>query len=288
MGKAFLLWDKPSDRGTISQGSWVAGLPLANLQNSDVQRVARSTNATTANTRFRVDLGSSAPEGVNSFAMLNHNLSTTAQWRIVVTSDATDTDAGQRVLDTGNINVWVPTVLAGTQAWGTFPWDGIDLRRYPSGTVVFYVTPSAVIARYIWVYITDTTNPAGYVQIGRFLSGAAWSPELNYSYGATLRYVDPSEVKRTRGGRRISLVKPRYRQIELKFDNLTQTEAYGVAFEVDRQLGKTGDFLLSLDPEESGEIRFRRTIYASLVDTSTLQIPYFDRWQWSITAEELI
>lgn len=288
MANVFLLWDKPSDRGTLAGGSWMPSLPLDHLLDSDVQRLARTTNATLVATRFRVDLGAARPEAVSSFALLNHNATTAAQWRIVVTADPTDVNPSQRVLDTGLVNMWVPTVVPGTLPWGTFPWDGVDISRYPGGTIAFYLAPAAVIARYIWVYVADTANPAGYFQAGRFLAGAAWSPRSNIAYGASLRYVDPSDISRTRGGRRLALARPRYRQMEIKFERLTKAEAFGIGFEVDRQLGKTGDFLLVLDPDENGEFRFRRTAYAALVDTAAIHILSYDRWQWSITAEELI
>lgn len=286
MANVALLWDKPSDRGTLSGGSWAGGLPLANLQSSDVQRLARSTDATVASTKFRVDLGASQPEAVSGFALLNHNGTTAAQWRIVVTSDAADADAGQRLLDTGFVNMWVPTVVPGSLPWGTFPWDGVAPRVYPGGTIAIYFAPAAVIARYVWVYISDTANPAGYFQAGRFMAGAAWSPQTNISYGAGIRYIDPSEVRRTRGGRRVVNARPRYRLFEMKFGHLTKDEAFGIGFEADRQLGKSGDFLIVTDPDEPGNFRYRRTIHASLEDTSVIESPFYNRWQWAITAGE--
>ncbi len=288
MANVTLLWDKASDRGTLSGGSWVSGLPLNSLQTPDVQAVARSTSASTAHTRFVVDLGTVKPEAVSGFALLNHNGSTASKWRIVVTDDASDTNPALRKLDTGLMNMWVETVVFGSAPWGSFPWDGIDQSRYPGGTIALYFAPSYVIGRYIWIYIEDAANAAGYFQAGRFLAGQTWAPAENAAYGASIRYIDPSEVRRTRGGARLTSPRPRYRQFSLSFPGLTQAEALGTAFEIDRQIGKTGDFLLVMDPEEDGVYRFRRTIYAALSDTSPIAIPNFEEWSWSITAEELI
>jgi len=288
MANVSILWNKPSDRGTYAQGSWVASLPLAHLQTQDVQRVARSTSAAIVHTRFRVDLGTAVPEATRSFALLNHNGTLTATWRIVVTNDATDADPAQRLLDTGFVAMWVPTVGFGLPPWGSFPWSGIDARDYTAGTLAIYEAPAAVTGRYVWVYVADATNPAGYFQAGRFLAGVACQPERNVAYGAGTRYIDPSEVKRSRGGRRLVLAKPRYRQMELDFQSLTEREAFSVSFELSRQLGKAGDLLISLDPDDAGGVRFRRTFYAALADTTPIVIPKFNRWQWSITAEELI
>ena len=136
--------------------------------------------------------------------------------------------------------------------------------------------------------MTDAANPAGYVQIGRFMAGAAWSPRVNADYGASITWIDPSETKRTRGGRRIVLARPRFREFRLSFERLTKDEAFGVAFEIDRQLGKGGNFFVAFDPEEEGQFRFRRSIYASLVDSAPIATPFYENYTWNITAEELI
>jgi hypothetical protein len=287
MANVALLWDKPSDAGAFSGGTWAAGLPLANLKTVDVQQVARTSNATTAATRFRVDLGASPIVPLSTFVLLNHNLTTAARWRIVVTSDASDADAGQRLLDTGLMPVWVPGVF-GTLPWGAFPWDGLQADLYPGGPVALHIAAVVVAARYLWIYMEDAANPAGYVQCGRFLAGAAWSPRVNAAYGATIAWIDPGEPRRTRGGRRVVVARPRYRQIGLRFSTLSKDEAFGVAFEIGRQLGKEGDFLLVTDPAESGGYRFRRVIYAAQVDVSPIEEASVDGWAWSLTAEELI
>lgn len=288
MARVSILWDKPSDLGIYSGGSWVAGLPLANLVDPDLRRVARSTSATTANTRFRIDLGTARPIALNSFALLNHNMTTAARWRVVVTNSPTDADPLLAVLDTGLLNAWLPTVARGSLPWGTFPWDGVDIAAYAGAAASFYIQPGSVFARYIWVYMEDAANPAGFLDLGRFLAGTAWTPKINAAYGAGFRYVDTSEAKRTRGGRRIVVERPRYRLFEMTFEALTKDEALGTALEMERLLGKAGNFLLSFDAEEEGASRFRRTIYAAMTDMSPVQHVRLNRWKWSLTAEELI
>ena len=288
MANVSLLWSKPTDGGAYSGGNWTTTLPLANLAEADVRRVARSTGVTASDTRFRVDLNAVMPVSISDFVLLNHNLTTTATVRFVVTSDAADASPAARTLDTGILPVWVPTVVAGTLPWGVWPWNGIDLTAYPTGTAFFHRSGQSGLGRYLWVYLADAANPAGYVQLGRFMAGAAWSPRTNAAYGASIQWIDPAEVKRTRGGRRLVNQRPRFRQFEMSFERLTQDEALGIAFEVDRQLGKGGNFYLAMDVDEAGQFRFRRSIYAALVDSAAVAIPRWNTWRWSITAEELI
>lgn len=288
MANVALLWRKPTDAGVYSGGSWAGGLPASNLAEPDVRRVARSTGTTTAETHFRVDLNAVMPVSISDFVLLNHNLTTAATVRFVVTTDAADASPAARTVDTGPLSVWVPTVVYGSHPWGVFPWNGIDATAYPSGTEFFHRSGQVGLGRYVWCYIEDAANPAGYIEIGRFMSGASWSPRTNVAYGASIRWIDPGEARRTRGGRRIINARPRYRQFELSFQRLTKSEAFGVAFEIDRQLGKGGNFYLSIDPEEGGEFRFRRSVYAALVDSAPIATPRWNNWTWNITAEELI
>lgn len=283
-----ILWNIRSDTGTFSGGTWEATLPLNNLKDGDVKKVARSDGITQSDTKFVVDLGTTVPVVLDCFVLLNHSGSTDAQWRIVVTNDATDANPASRVYDSGFIDMWVPTVLLGTLPWGAFPWSGYDEAAYPRGITSIHITEDTYTARYIWVYINDESNADGYFESGRFLSGPVWSPEINYEFGANIRYVDESVVKRTRGGRRLVTSRPSYRVFEFRFDNLTQNEAYGTAFEISRQIGKSGSILIITNPEDSGELLFKRTIYASLNDTAPIVEQQFDRWAWSIVAEEQV
>ncbi len=283
-----ILWNIRSDTGTFSGGNWESTLPISNLKDNDVKKVARSDGITEADTKFVVDFGTTSPVVLDCFVLLNHNASTAAQWKIVVTNDATDANPASRVYDSGFINMWVPTVLLGTLPWGAFPWDGYDATAYPRGITSIHLTDIPYTARYVWIYIKDTANTDGYFECGRFLSGAIWSPSINYDFGASIRYVDNSEVKRTRGGRRLVTVRPAYRVFEFNLENLNKQEAYGTAFEISRQIGKNGTILVITNPSETGDLLFKRTIYASLTDTAPIIEQQFDRWSWSITAEEQV
>lgn len=286
MGKPLhVLWEKPTDAGSYTGGDWVSGggLSLGNLTTQDVMEVARSTDATENATWWRVDFGRLMP--LSLFAIINHNGSTTARRRHVVTNSATN--SGSPVYDTGDERMWTPTEVWGAKPFGSFTFEGIDSTAYPGGTVDLHVAPQTVYGRYVFTYISDTDNPSGYFQAGRFMAGDAWQRRM--AYGVKLRTVDPSQQRRTRGGKRVVRAQPRYRQMTISFERMSEKDAMAVAFEIDRQVGKRGDFLLVYDPDDAGPVRFRRTIYASLVDTAgVISVQPNGRYNWSIDAEELI
>ncbi|MGF7177000.1 hypothetical protein [Azospirillum doebereinerae] len=279
-----VLWKKPSDTGAYSGGAWVAGggLALTNLTTQDVQEVARSTDTAEASTWWRIDFGRLTP--LSMFALLNHNGSTLARRRHIVTNSPDN--SGPPVYDTGFERMRVPTVVWGAEAFGAFPFDGIDADAYPGGTVDLHIAPEPVYGRYLFTQISDEDNPAGYVQAGRFMAGEAWAHR--YTYGLTVKPVDPSVVKRTRGGLRLVRKLPGYRTVTVTFEHMLARDAYGTGFEIDRQLGKSGDFLLVCAPDEDPSLRFRRTVYAALTDTVGITTTSLGRYGWAINAEELV
>jgi hypothetical protein len=60
------------DEATLAGGSWMTTLPLANLQNRLIAKVARSNGTTKAATQFDIDLGRARKIGV--LALVGHNL----------------------------------------------------------------------------------------------------------------------------------------------------------------------------------------------------------------------
>ncbi|MBC9177846.1 hypothetical protein [Pseudoroseomonas ludipueritiae] len=287
MANISLLWRKATDAGTVSGGAWRPTLPLQNLQTQDPQQVARSTSTAEASTWLRVDCGTGAPVPVSQFVLLNHNLTTAGRVRFVLSNAA---DGSAPLYDSGWLPAWEPTVVWGSLPWGAFPWNGVDTRAYPAGAALMHQvrTGTPYVARYVLVYLSDPSNPAGYLQAGRLMAGWSWSPAINAAWGASLRWVDPSAVKRTRGGRRIVSRQPKYRSFEMEFAALSEGEALGTAEAISRELGKDGDFFLCMDPKDSATNRFRRSIYANLTDTTPIVAAAMDCWTWRLSAEEII
>src|ERR1044072_9490047 len=82
----------PSQTPTLGSGSWAASLPLTNLQDRRLADVARAREATSANTKFRVDLETARIVGVVAVLIPNLTKSSTPtiQWKGGTTAGASD------------------------------------------------------------------------------------------------------------------------------------------------------------------------------------------------------
>src|SRR5262245_42530055 len=76
------IWSDVGPLGspTLSGGSWLVALPLTNLQDRRLARVARSTNDDAASTQFDVDL--TVARSIRVISLVNHNLSLAATVRV--------------------------------------------------------------------------------------------------------------------------------------------------------------------------------------------------------------
>ena len=67
-----------ADGGTLFGGSWSGKLPLTNLQDRQITKVARTMDTALASTQLDADLG--AGKLVSLVALLRHNLEQAGRW----------------------------------------------------------------------------------------------------------------------------------------------------------------------------------------------------------------
>lgn len=412
MANIFLAWQNRTDEGILSGGSWLSSLPLTNLQNRTVQKVARSANATRAATQFDIDLQSSRV--ISALALVVHNISvngyvrvrggesvsafsnlvsqdfSNAAWnktnitvtannsaapdgtntatRIAATATASTTLLNQQTatgttatftifvkqgtsatvgndftirnsttgtsllgidlnLATGAFaytfgssgasvvacpgNWWCITLTASTgitagnsitflaafwnsnqnaadhvflwepqiafangalyesgwqQVWpaGIIPqelleweddnfWLGTLTQEQRAGYQSPYILRISSLAsiRYWRIEISDTTNAAGYVQLGRLFMARGWTPSVNYTYGAGLGYQDPTPVDTSFSGAEYFDVRSRFRVMQFRLEYISDPEAYNYALDLQRVAGISGEVLVMPDGGEN-------------------------------------
>ena len=123
MGSPIFATKNFLDEATLSGGSWETTLPLTNLQDRRIARVARSTNDTASNTLITVTLSQS--EAVRAIGIAGHNLSLAGRVKIrgldnitfTRASVATQHDRNKRVADVASGDIRVGHRAAGEDGW---------------------------------------------------------------------------------------------------------------------------------------------------------------------------
>lgn len=188
---------------TLSGGSWVAGLPLANLKTSELAARARSASAAEAHTQFVIDHGGALAARVVWLSA--HNLSAAAQIRL---SRGTSS-GGSQVYAGGWVNAWQITPLV------------------QSGEIygAFVVMPSANSARYTTVEISDTANAAGYVELGQAIVGDVLTFRLGPSVGLQHGLRDLSTGTEAESGAYWPTERRKPRSVAMALEALEEAEA---------------------------------------------------------------
>lgn len=153
-----ILYADNSDDVIFSGPVWT--LPLTNMQDPRVTKVARSADATSANTQFFMAF--SSPVALPGLVIVGTNLDVNAQYRITAYSDA---GFSIQTFSSGLLNYWT--------AGG--PIVDPDFK----GTPLIDLFGSIVTAAYWQIELFNTANADGYVQLGKLFAGTA----LNLSFG---------------------------------------------------------------------------------------------------------
>ena len=286
MSNILLAYQNRTDEGALSGGSWLASLPLVNLQNRLVQRVARSSAATLAATQFDMDFGSVKTIGV--VALVVHNMSVGAKVRIR-SDDAAD--FATPTYDSGWVDVWP----SGMVPQDLLEWeeDNFWLGTLSANARAGYQSPFIHVLsapqtyRYWRVEVDDTTNTDGYVQIGRLFMSATWTPTVNYSYGAGLGYKDTSPIEKSLSGAEYFDVQTKAREFSFTLEGLTDTEAYDVVLQLQRVAGISGEILQIPDLDDTTRIPARAYV-GRLVDLQPIDNNQPDRFKVQLKVRELI
>lgn len=273
-----------ADSTTLSGGAWTATLPLNNLKNRIIGKVARSSTAATADTNFDIDLG--AEKKIRISALVNHNFSLDAKYRLrgsAVSNFATS------VYDSGWLDVWPVVYPYESLDWEDANWWGgkyTDEQRAGYTATLVEAEATNILARYWRWEIDDTTNAAGYVQVGRLFIGPAWQPTLNMSYGATSGWETKTEVQEALGGAEYFQRRTPYRVQNIALQ-MSENEGLANVFEIQRRAGIDAEVLWIFDPADTVHA-LRRRYLARMRKLSAIEYPYFDTNKTTFELKELL
>jgi hypothetical protein len=284
-----LAFPNRTDVATLSGGAWSPSLPLSNLQNRLLSKVARTTNTDAASTQFNLTF--TQPYSARVIGLVNHNLSFSSKWRIRA-YDA-ETSPATTLYDSGWVYAWL---LTGTywspelHEWedDNFWYGGYTLEEIKGLTAnTFHVIPTVDKTSTMWhIEIVDPDNTDGYVQIGRLFIGPGWQPPINFAYGASLGYETNTGVETSLGD--VEFFEPRepLRSMNFTLDALPEGEGYGRALELTRQAGIHREVVVIPDPEDQAQA-LRRNFLGRLRQLSRLEQPYWQTTSMGFEIKEI-
>jgi hypothetical protein len=270
------------DEATLSGGSWETTLPRSNIQDRRLSKLARTTSAGAS---FDINLGSAKAIGIVGIAA--HNFSEDATVRIYG-----DDDAGfaSPLYDSGALSVYpsgsIPQELLEWEDdnfwFGTISSQAISGYRAP----YILVIPARPVLRYWRITISDSSNSDGYTQIGRVFIGDAWTAEYNCSFGASLKFSDPTVIMESLGGEEYFDVRKNPREHEFTLQSLSKTEAYSRVIDMQRYAGVSGELLVVPNSDDTAN-SFRRNFLCRMTDLNGFTDVNYDQRSASLRVKEI-
>lgn len=270
------------DAATVTAGTANASFPASNLKLPELSRPWRSTNVTApgagrdtgATTWLECDFGKTYL--VQCVALLQHNLSQGAKWRVRLSNDATW--AAADVYDSGLVNAWPAMQGFGTGEWGDFTWGGVvaleDLPLYSMHA--FALLPNSVSVRYLRLELSDAGNSKGFLQAARLLASPIWQPTINMDLDWSVGWEDPSVESRALGGVVTFDKRPSYRVAAFSLSHMPEAEAAANVLDyLDRRKGRTGDLLWIPQPLKPDSY-VHEAIYGRQRRLDPIRNPYVD------------
>jgi hypothetical protein len=268
---------------SIHAGWWLDVQPITNLSDPDPQLYAVTNGLDPSGTNFLVDLTELRTVGI--VGIVNHNLSSTAKWRILFSEDGITT-----IYDTGELQAWPVVEQFGTLPWGVFNWGGVLPPETAKAWQInsFCIPEEVQLARYLKVYLIDPANEEGELRVGRFWAGPVWQPSINAQLPIYYSFEDLSKVTYSRGGRACVDEAPRRRVIRFTVSYLPEAEMMTQVFDqLDRANGISGDLILIPKPNEPDQMH-RQAIYCRQRQLNEISESFTDQLSRDFIFEENI
>lgn len=285
MANAIIAYGNRIDAAELSGGSWQPTLPLANLQDRRIGKVARSSSASLGSTTFDIDFGTTALMRVIS--VVNHNLSLAALYRIRISAVP---DFSVVLADSGWTDVWPVLYPFGTLPWGSPSWWTGQIAEAEANSytkVLAYILDTTIGARYVRVEFDDTTNEDSFVEVGRLFVADGWQPVYNMVYGASLQWQDRTETQEALSGAEYFNERAAPRLARFELPAMSESEAMAYAFEIQRSMGTSKEVFYIWDPDDDIHA-LRRQFLGRLQTLSPIENPGPNRWRSPFVIKELL
>lgn len=263
------------DGATLSGGAWVESLPLENLQDRALARVARTIDTDPESTWFQIAFD--RQRTIDVIAFIAHNFSFSCRLRVRASDQS---DFSVLKLDT-IFDAW--PAAGGDWNIDELEWEndnywlGAYTQEDAEGQtpIASRVLSSPIQARYWRIDIHDANNPAGYIDLGRvFIGNIFLRPKINLSYGASFGYEDNTGVEAAISGAEFFDPREPIPVVRFELNYLDEEEAFAQALELTRRAGLSKEVFFIFDPTDT-TYAAQRNIYGRLRQLNPLELAMF-------------
>lgn len=262
-----------ADTATVTASPTAGSYAATNMQTDFKSQFHRSTGTTVTYT-----LTWDTNQTVQCVALPCTNLTSTATIRIRLYANTNLT--GEIVAaDTGSV------VAAASTQISQFSNPNGNLFAYGAVTkTVHWYSASHSGVRAATITLTDTSNPAGYIDCARIVCGSFWQPTYNASReGLVVSVTDTTTTTRNDAGDLVSEQGFVYDQVQLNLDLLTDSDR-DTLLGIIRRRGVAQNVLLSVFPDNRTSTEFAYLVYGKRSNSSINYIlPGFNSHSIEIT-----
>jgi hypothetical protein len=270
-----IIYDNVIDSALLSASSAASGLPATNLQRDAKGLVWRSTSTTATLTATW-----STAQTLSGVVLPFCNLSASATIRVRVYTNTGDTTP---VRDTGIVSA---RAYAPEDIWGGAAPTSVNSYSFGGGSYARCWFQPAV-GRKLEITLTDSSNPSGYLEAGRLVVGAYWSPAYNTNFGVSIGYGDTSTQTRTESGNLVTTVKPIYRTLNFDLQWLTETDRVRM-LSILRGNGLRKPLFVSVFPEDADVSKEQNyQLYGKMPGLNAITHPLYTVYSTSVSLEEI-
>ncbi len=231
----------------------------------------------------RLGTGTSGASAKDVASVDNANISVgTNTIKFIALSETTYLHLGSYDLDDPNLYSRI-SIKKANAANGHNPI--IEDDCFKSSFVAFSVLPSFVSGRYLTIEIDDTTNPDGYIQIGRFFVGSGIQPTYNMSYGLQDNLGDLSTGSMSESGSFWSIERRRLRDVSFVLDWVTLDQGDEI-HDMQMTLGTVNEVLYIPYPDDLEKSQ-RYGFLGRLSELSPIEYPHYNNRSTAFKIKEL-
>ena len=237
MANLRIIYDNAADASTITASTTSGSLVASNMKTDIKSEIHRSTGTSVSYT-----LTWSSDKAISAVALPCTNLSASSTIRVRLYNAGSTllADSGTVLACSGlNLGLWNWTAALNVN---TFAYGGF------SKTAVWFSQEYS--ARSLVIDLVDTSNPAGYIDCSRVVSGSYFEPSINADFGVETNIIDLSKTDRSAAGDLISDKGTMHDTLNFSVSNLTEAERAKVML-IMRKAGVSKNIFISVLPNNT-------------------------------------